>query len=78
MIRRCAKCHAEYTLGPISFDSGFCPACKPRFFSAPLCLQSSPAGTRHLWLIVAVIHIILLLPWGMLLDAGVISIPGMV
>jgi len=74
LIRHCAKCHAEYTLGPISFDSGFCPKCRPRFLSAPLCLQPIPAGTRDLWLLMIGIHVIIFFTFGAIPSAE-ISIP---
>ena len=78
MKRQCKKCGAEYTLGHLSFDSGLCLKCKPGFFSAPIWLQPIPAGTKDLWRTVIVLHMVMFILSGMILDCGEISIPSMI
>ena len=74
MTKRCEKCGGEYAAG--SFDLGLCPSCKPSFFGAPLWWQPSQAGTKSLWRMMLVIHIPLLLLFGLICDCGEISTPG--
>ncbi|MBP7276401.1 MAG: hypothetical protein KBA51_09390 [Kiritimatiellae bacterium] len=78
MKRKCQKCGGEYTIGPWSFDPGLCRPCKPGFLDPPLWMQPIPAGTKDLWRTVIVIHVILLILLSLLMDGGVISIPGSV
>jgi len=74
--RQCIKCKGEYVIRTFSFDSGFCPDCQPRFFSWPQWSERSPAATRSLWLLLVALHIAFLPFFALLLDGGVISIPG--
>ena len=76
MKRQCVKCGAEYAIGQLSFDSGFCPKCKPSFLSLPQWFEPSPAGTRSVWLFLVAVHVLYLPFLSLLLDGGVISIPG--
>ena len=77
MTKRCEKCGNEYALGPLAFDAGLCSKCKPGFLGTPLWLDPSGAGTKDLWRTVLVVHLLMFFLFGMLLDCGVISEPGM-
>ena len=76
MNRKCQKCGHEYSLGALSLDQGLCPKCMPGFLGTPLWMQPVQAGTRDLWCTVLVLHILLFFLFGLLLDGGVVSVPG--
>jgi hypothetical protein len=77
MKRKCEKCGDEYTLGQLSFDSRFCPECKPGFLGTPLWIQPIQAGTRDLWRSVLGIHIVMLCLFCVLFHWRVeVTVPG--
>ncbi len=76
MMKKCQKCGNEYPVGTFSLDAGLCGHCKPGFFGAPLWMQPVQAATRDLWRTVLVIHVILFVLFGLILDGGQLSLPG--
>ena len=80
MKKKCQKCGHDYTPCQLAFDSGLCRQCKPRFFGppcwAPLWMQPVQAGTRDLWKALWVVHGVLFVLFGLLLDSGELSTPG--
>ncbi len=72
----CVQGGAEYEIPSFHLDPGTCKACTPRFLSLPVWTSRTPDATRSLYRLMLAVHFMLLLLFGILLDAGAISLPG--
>ena len=75
MKRTCPVCGAEYKAPSLGLDSGFCALHKPSFFSKPIWMHQSPAGTRALWHLLVSMHLWCAMLSCTLLDGGEVSMP---